>query len=101
MTLASMNHATFAPHVNSKFQVTNDEGATVDVEMVETFELTDIPTQERFSLIFRSGLERILAQGTYQFSHPELGELELFIVPIRQDAESRYYEAAFNRTFKS
>jgi hypothetical protein len=100
MTLASMNHATFAPHLNSRFQVSNEEGATADLEMVETYELTDAPSQERFSLIFRGGLDRILAQGTYKFSHADLGDLDLFIVPIRQDADGRYYEAAFNRTLK-
>jgi len=100
MTLASMNHATFAPHLNSKFQVSSDQGPPVELEMVETFELTDAPRQERFSLIFRGGLDQSLAQGTYKFSHAALGDLELFIVPIRQDADGRYYEAAFNRSIK-
>jgi hypothetical protein len=100
MTLGSMTHSSFAPHLNSKFQVSNAEEETIEVELVETFELTDAPTQERFSLIFRGALDLILNQGTYRFKHEQLGELELFIVPIRQDTEGRFYEAAFNRTRK-
>jgi hypothetical protein len=33
----------------------------------------------------------VLAQGTYRLSHPQLGEFELFLVPLGPDR----YEAAF------
>jgi hypothetical protein len=37
----------------------------------------------------------VLAQGTYRLSHPQLGELELFLVPLGPAAEGMQYEAAF------
>ena len=38
-----------------------------------------------------------LDQGVRDFSHDQMGQFELFIVPIRQDAQGFYYEAVFNR----
>jgi hypothetical protein len=38
-----------------------------------------------------------LDQGVRNFIHDQMGQFELFIVPIRQDAQGFYYEAVFNR----
>lgn len=99
--LASMRHETFIKHLNSKFLVRIDDSNTVEVKMVETYELKDAPQQERFSLVFRGPLEARLDQGTYSFEHNELGKFDLFIVPIRQDEAGFYYEAAFNRSISA
>jgi hypothetical protein len=45
--------------------------------------------------VFRAPLSEVWPQGTYTLSHGELGELELFSVPIGADAEGVRYEAAF------
>ncbi len=53
---------------------------------------------ERFCLLFRGPAHQPLAQNTYVFEHPRLGDLALFIVPIgsREGAPYCYYEAVFN-----
>jgi hypothetical protein len=53
--------------------------------------------QERrqFSLVFRGPATQVLPQRTYGITHEELGELELFLVPLGPDAEGMRYEAAF------
>jgi len=53
---------------------------------------------ERFCLLFRGSAHQLLAQNTYVFEHPRLGDLTLFIVPIgsREGAPHCYYEAVFN-----
>jgi hypothetical protein len=38
-----------------------------------------------------------LDQGTRFFKHDQMGEFEIFIVPMRQDEQGFYYEAIFNR----
>jgi hypothetical protein len=49
-----------------------------------------------FSLVLRGPRAPLLAQATYALAHPRLGPIELFLVPIGQDAQSTRYEATFN-----
>lgn len=37
-----------------------------------------------------------LGQGVYAVEHPRHGSLELFMTPIRRDAEALVYEVVFN-----
>ena len=94
---ASLTHEAFAPNANTKFQVQVDENTPVDLELVEVTELKVYPRQEEFTLTFRGPLELFLGQGMRGFTHDQMGEFELFIVPIKQDAHGFYYEAVFNR----
>ena len=94
---ASLTHEEFTRHVNTKFQVQNEENIPVELELIEISELKLYPKQEEFSLVFRSPLNMFLSQGVHNFSHEQMGQFELFIVPIRQDAQGFYYQAIFNR----
>ena len=49
-----------------------------------------------FSLVLRGPRAPLLAQATYALVHPRLGRIEVFLVPIAQDANSSRYEATFN-----
>jgi energy-converting hydrogenase Eha subunit A len=55
----------------------------------------DDPVQVSFSLLF-AGPPPVLRQGTYALRHAVLGELHLFLVPVRQTAGGFVYEAAFS-----
>ena len=55
------------------------------------------PGREQFSIIFRGPLGIFLQQQSYRMEHPQMGSFDLFLVPIRQDADGFYYEAAFAR----
>jgi uncharacterized protein DUF6916 len=94
---ASLTHEEFSKHLNSKFKVDLDETTSVEVELVEISELKLYPRQEEFAIVFRGPLDAFLGQGAGNFKHEQMGDFELFIVPIRQDAEGYYYEAIFNR----
>ncbi len=53
-------------------------------------------TRAPFSLIFRSpGERRHAPQQIYTVRHPELGEIEIFLVPIGPDERGMRYEAVF------
>jgi hypothetical protein len=70
----------------------------VELELVEVTDGGAAAGQvERFSALFRGPLETFLPQRTYALEHEQLGNVELFIVPVRQDSEGFYYEAVFNR----
>jgi|SRR6185503_491027 uncharacterized protein DUF6916 len=94
---ASLTHEEFTKNANTKFQVQVDENTNVPLELTAVSELKLYPQQEEFAVVFRGPLDTYLGQGTRFFTHPQMGQLELFIVPIRQDAQGFYYEAIFNR----
>lgn len=95
-----LTHEEFAKHVNTKFLARVDDTETVELEMIELSELLTSSRQERFSVIFRGPREKALQQGTRRFVHDQMGEFDLFIVPVGVDAGSVTYEAGFNRLIK-
>lgn len=92
---ASLTHEAFSQNANSKFQVQAD--TPVELELVQVSEFKLYPRQEEFTVTFRGPLNAYLGQGVRPFTHDQMGEFELFIVPVKQDADGFYYEAVFNR----
>jgi hypothetical protein len=95
MDLHELTLATFEPRVGDSFTI---DAAPVLVELV--LESANAAGErpggrEPFSLVFRGPLEPLLAQAIYRLEHADLGALEIFIVPIGQDADSTSYEAIF------
>ena len=93
----------FEPHLGTRFMIhafgDGETQAQIEVELMEANELPPSSTdpkhglrQDPFSLIFRGPQDALLQQGTYKFQHEELGELEMFLVPVGH-AE---YEVIFN-----
>jgi hypothetical protein len=100
-----LNAASFMTHLHTPFRILQSSIPVVNVKLVEVAERSAAngghpgPTtrQERFSIVFHGPRERLLQQGLYQVQHDQLGDLELFLVPVGQDQTSIYYEAVFNR----
>lgn len=94
---ASLTHEEFTKHANTKFQVQVDENTHVELELVRISEVKLYPQQEEFAVEFRGPLDTFLGQGARNFAHDQMGQFELFIVPIKQNEQGFYYEAVFNR----
>ena len=94
-------HVAFAAHLKTTFRVYLDDDNTLDTTLVEVSELLLSPRQERFSIVFRGPNETFLDQGNRRFSHDQLGEFELFLVPISRTDQGTDYEAVFNRIPKT
>jgi hypothetical protein len=100
--IAWLTYDLFAHRVGEPFDVGLGGDATVGMVLAEATE-SQVPGgrgpegQERrqFSLVFRGTTTPGLPQGTYRVEHAELGDLDLFLVPIGPDAEGMRYEAAF------
>jgi hypothetical protein len=93
--------ADFSPHLNRRFPLRLAEGGGLDLELIEAKALKahgSPRAREPFSLIFRGPRERQLEQGTYDFGHPTLGGVSLFIVPLgpEGDPDGTHYQALFN-----
>jgi hypothetical protein len=97
---AALTHEEFAAQLNTKFRVQVDEANAVDLVLAEVSELKISPRQEQFSIVFHGPVEVFLEQGGRQFKHNEMGEFDLFLVPINRDENGYSYEAVFNRLSK-
>jgi hypothetical protein len=90
---------TFTALPSGEFGLTDDSnGTSMKIELIEARSSGAAAagmSRDPFSLMFNGPREPLLAQGTYRLSHPALGEFELFIVPIGQDADGTRYEAVF------
>lgn len=53
------------------------------------------PERQSFSLLFLAPAEAPNLQQTYVLTHPELGELAMFLVPIARREVHLIYEAVF------
>lgn len=90
----------FDPHVGERFEVELSADETLALELVSTHPLSSdtVADSQRapFSLVFRSpGEQRHAPQRIYTVQHPELGALEIFLVPIGPDQRGMRYEAVF------
>jgi hypothetical protein len=105
MMLEHLHAATFGAQLHTSFRVLRSSAPTVEVELVEVAERHEndgkrpwaTPRQECFSVLFRGARDQPVEQGMYHMRHHQLGDLELFLVPVGQDQNSVYYEAVFNR----
>ena len=93
----SLTHEAFNRQINSTFRLQLDEQTGIDLELIEVSEIKLHPQQEEFTIVFRGPLNAFLGQVTGSFTHVQMGEFQLFIVAVRQDANGFYYEAVFNR----
>ena len=97
--MANLTHEEFSKHVGSKFQIPFADG---DFEMTLTEVKAYMPGDneesgmERFSVFFDGPSDQRLPQAIYRLAHQQMGELELFLVPISGDAKAIRYEAVFN-----
>ncbi len=90
----------FAELIGSRFTIPIEEGGELALTLVEVNALGSREeggrTVESFSLIFEGPPDLLLPQGTYSFSHAQLAELVIFVVPIGPRGDVLGYEAIFN-----
>lgn len=88
---ASITPETFRPLTGEVFQ-----GPEIALALVSVVDLGESGRAGgAFSLLFRGPAEPGLDQGTVLLTHPALGEIAIFLVPVGARADSRDYEAVF------
>lgn len=93
-----LTRAMFDQNLNAKFKLRHEVYGDIDLELIEVAVSQEASAEyERFSLMFLDRADHPLPQQTYTMEHGEMGEFDLFIVPVKQDERGRYYEAVFNR----
>src|SRR3954454_3252861 len=92
----------FAPARGQAFKLDAGDGTQHDLELTDasTWDAGAPPTDESgarsaFRLQFRGPIEPILEQRIYHLEHDTVGPIDIFLVPIGQDAAGTSYEAIF------
>jgi hypothetical protein len=92
--------AEFTNNLNTNFRVELDGLSPIELKLIAVTPRPSGPTEqagmERFSAVFSGPLDFLLPQQTYRVSHPEMGEFEIFLVAIGQEADGFRYEAVYN-----
>lgn len=90
--------ATFEPCVGDVFRIETDAGA-LELTLTEASPGPWQPEGEAafaFELMFRGPADPMLPQAIYRLTHPELGPLDIFIVPLERTGEGTTYQAVFS-----
>jgi len=87
--------AHYAPHVDTDFTLSTGTPAARTLRLTSVKTYIDDEVQLCFSLLFLAEGD-VLPQQLYPLSHAQLGELTLFLVPIRKQKAGILYEAVFN-----
>ncbi|HKG15988.1 MAG TPA: hypothetical protein VKB12_21890 [Pyrinomonadaceae bacterium] len=97
-----LNEEDFRKHLGTKFRVLLEvEGAPeIELELDEVAPFPTLPHSgsdvERFSIYFYGPGNFHLPQRTYRLAHEQLGEQEIFLVPVAQNQRGFRYEAIFS-----
>jgi hypothetical protein len=87
----------FSAYLNQTFRIHVDPLAPLEAELVEVSELgarTD-DGRRAFSIVFCTSQDAVLPQRIYPVEHAEMGQLDLFLVPIGPGKNGMCYEAVF------
>jgi hypothetical protein len=97
LDLATVTCQEFAACLDQDFEIVFTDG-TLPVKLSEArrFGVRPESIREPFSLAFVVDRSLRLPQGIYKMRHPQLGEMEIFLVQVAADANSSTFEAVFN-----
>lgn len=95
--LASLTREDFASRIGEVFALRGEDGE-LSLRLTEAKPLAARAGagREPFALLFQGPVAPRLAQGIQPLEHPQLGRLEIFLVPVGADEEGARYEAVFN-----
>lgn len=97
--MAELTEREFSKHLNSKFNLAiNDRNLQLELVEVKAYRPGEHEQQgmERFSAVFNGPGDAMLPQQVYQLSHEQMGEFDIFLVPIAGNQSGYRYEAVFN-----
>jgi hypothetical protein len=108
LPLEQLSEQSFFVLLKTKFRVRLDSAQFVELELVQvTPGRADIGAnparglrQESFSLLFNGPEHPFLPQCTYRFEHDQLGQFDLFVVPIGREQAAFQYQVVFNRLIR-
>jgi hypothetical protein len=97
-SMSDVTAAHFRSYVGDPFTIVTSASERHVVTLAEVAERPVSRGVQQFSLIFHARPDVPLEHGIHAFSHPRLGALDIFIVPIGQtNRRRRAFQACFSR----
>jgi hypothetical protein len=97
--MKSLTEEEFSKHIGTRFRPELGEHE-VNLTLTEVKRYMPEPSEEkgleRFSVFFDGPSDVVLPQQTYHLQHEAMGEFDIFLGPIAQNANGFRYEAVFN-----
>ncbi|HLF74384.1 MAG TPA: hypothetical protein VI524_08565 [Anaerolineales bacterium] len=90
----------FSQNLQTTFHLDHGGREAIPLKLIELQERSADPGYEQFSLLFHGPNGLVLPQQTYQMKHEQIGEFDLFLVPLANDRNGFYYEAVFNQVMQ-
>jgi hypothetical protein len=95
-----LTRARFTPLVGSTIGMTGagDNLQVVLSEVADLLPVLRVDDPDRFALLFTATRGDPPTPGIRTFTHPELGEVALFVSPVDRGVNALHYEAVINRS---
>lgn len=97
--LEDLTIESFEPYVGTSFFAEFPNGSKVELRLTRAAKVMESEAarlpRHPFSLFFIGPKSFLLKQHTYRLSHQTLEPLEIFIVPVGEEAGGYLYEAVF------
>jgi Domain of unknown function (DUF6916) len=92
--------ADFEKCLDTNFRVELESPGPIEIKLIAVTPRKSEPHEqagmERFSVVFSGPPDVFLPQNLYRMTHPEMGEFDVFLVPIAPEANEFRYEAVYN-----
>jgi hypothetical protein len=90
-----------AGYVGTQFKIIDNSSPVLSLSLVRVVESVKTERSEAFSLFFQGPNEIFVPQGTRRLKHADLGEMDIFLVPVAKTNAGYEYEAVFNHIFNA
>ena len=98
MELSELTHEAWARLVGDLFTVRLDDGSVLTLELSSAERAAgENRADGAYSVVFTGPLDVALPQRTWPVAHPEIGEHDIFLVPVNRATDGYEYEAVFTR----
>ena len=98
--LGALATSDLAGRLGDWFELVPPSGESFKIRLAEVTEHPHLPQfagrRRGFSAVFETDRPGLLPQAIYRLTHPELGALDLFLVPVGPRDGKMRYEAVFN-----
>lgn len=97
--LDQLTAESFEPHVGSSFWAEFPSGGKVELRLMRVARVMESEAarldRHPFSLFFIGPKSYMLHQQTCHLTHQAMEPMDIFLVPVGQDAQAYHYEAVF------
>ena len=96
MNLTDATHELFDDVIGDSFSIEAEGVTAIELASVEVKPSHEGAARAPFILTFHGPVDVLLPQSIYVLEHNQLGQLEIFLVPVDQAENHVIYEAVFN-----